>query len=58
MRINTKVTITLMKYPQNIRDAYMKILQLEKIHKNRTIKENEEVLKRIGSIIQEVVDEI
>ena len=58
MRINTRVTITLVKYPKNIRDAYMKIIQLEKIHKNRTMKENEEVLKRIDLIIQEAVDEI
>lgn len=53
MRIETKITTTLMKYPKNIRDAYMKILQLEKVHKTRTAKENDEVLKRINVIIQE-----
>lgn len=61
MRIETKITTTLLKYPKSIRDAYMKILQLEKVHKTRTAKENEEVLNRINAVIQEAeesVDEI
>ncbi|PRR70316.1 hypothetical protein [Clostridium thermopalmarium] len=58
MRIETKITLTLMKYPTHIRDAYTKILTLESIHKTRTAKENEEILKRIISIIQEASDEI
>ena len=58
MRLEARITVLLSKYPKNVRDAYMKIIQLERVHKTRTARENEEVQKRIEKIIQEATDEI
>ena len=58
MRLETRITVLLGKYPKNVRDAYMKIIQLERVHKTRTARENEEVQKRIEKIIQEATNEV
>lgn len=57
-KIRAKIHVTMSKYDIKIRDAYMKILELEKIHKTRNSKENEIIIKRINAILREAEDEI
>ncbi|BFK80935.1 hypothetical protein I3900191A7_10800 [Clostridium baratii] len=58
IKFKGKMTTTMLKYEKNIRDAYLKILQLEKVHKARTYRENDEILKRFEEIIEEAENEI
>lgn len=58
IKFKGKMTTTMLKYEKNIRDAYLKILQLEKVHKARTSRENDEILKRFEEIIEEAENEI
>lgn len=55
MSLKTKVSDTYNKYDKFIREAHMKIIQLEKVNKNRTSKENDAILKEIDKIIEEVL---
>lgn len=57
MDIRNRVLDTYMKYDKNIREAHMKIVQIEKVHKNRTHKENEGIIDNILEIIEEVAND-
>lgn len=58
IKFKGKMTSTMIKYEGNIRDAYLKILQLEKVHKTRTARENEEIIRRLDKIIEEAQNEV
>ncbi|ELC8374104.1 hypothetical protein P5E54_03900 [Clostridium perfringens] len=57
-KVRAKMTYALKQYEKNIRDAYMKILEVERRNKTRNSKENQMILKRIESIIEETKNEV
>lgn len=57
MNLHAKIHVIYAGHKKSIRDAHMKILQLERIHANRTAKENEQVFKKIINIIEEAADD-
>lgn len=54
MDIKEKLRETYSKYDENIRNAHMKIVQIEKMYKNKTRKENDNIIDNIKKIIDEV----
>ncbi|MDY6228883.1 MAG: hypothetical protein SPH93_14700 [Clostridium sp.] len=57
MNVRDKMLETYNKYDKEIREAHMKIVQIEKIYKNKTRKENENIIESILEIIEEVTND-
>lgn len=57
MDLNKRISDLYEKYDDKITNAHVKIIELERVYRNRTRSENDKVIKDIEKIIEEVTND-